>query len=261
MLQTAKRIQSPFIISTFQLFTAFKEPLMPSLIDRFQLLLLTGFTYSCCLHAIANDSIPAWTQGDVATSVDELWRDYNPRKESLDVKIVRSWQQDNVQIHYVVYTIGVFKGQKSTMAAFYTTPIEPTQKLPAVLFIHGGGQRAYLRGSIEYARRGYCCLSPNWGGREMENARPGDLNTDWGAVDPTQSNPQGYSSVLPGPKKIDPFESPRNNHWYLLTIGCRRAITFWSSRKRSTRIESVSWGIRWEDASLAWWPVVTNESR
>ena len=26
---------------------------------------------------------------------------------------------------------------------------------------------------------GVCCLSPNWGGREMENARPGDLNTDW----------------------------------------------------------------------------------
>ena len=199
---------------------------MPSLKDRFNLLLLTGFTFSCCLHAIANDSIPVWTQGDVATSVDELWRDYDPRKEPLEVKIVRSWQQENVQIHYVVYTIGVFKGQKSTMAAFYTTPIEPTQKLPAVLFIHGGGQRAYLRGSIEYARRGYCCLSPNWGGREMENARPGDLNTDWGAVDPTQSNPQGYSSVLPGPKKIDPFESPRNNHWYLLTIGCRRAITF-----------------------------------
>ncbi len=193
---------------------------------------LSSFTFLAILllstesPVTAGDSIPVWTKTDVAQTAAALWQDYNPRTEPLQIKRVRSWQQDGVHVHYVIYTVGTFKGERSTMAAFYTTPLKTDQNYPAVVNIHGGGQRAYLRSSIEYAQRGYCCISPNWGGREMETARPGDLNTDWGAVDPTQSNPQGYSSVLPGPKKIDPFESPRNNHWYLLTIACRRAITF-----------------------------------
>jgi len=60
----------------------------------------------------------------------------------------------------------------------------------------------------------------------MEEAKPGDPNTDWGAVDPTQQNVPGYSNLKPGPKYLDPFESPRNNNWYLLTLGARRGLTF-----------------------------------
>ena len=33
----------------------------------------------------------------------------------------------------------------------------------------------------------------------MENAKPGEPNTDWGAVDPTQNNVPGYFSLKPGP--------------------------------------------------------------
>ena len=32
----------------------------------------------------------------------------------------------------------------------------------------------------------------------MEGAKPGEANTDWGAVDPTQNNVSGYFNVLPG---------------------------------------------------------------
>ena len=77
-----------------------------------------------------------------------------------------------------------------------------------------------------YASRGYACLSVNWGGREMEEARPGDANTDWGAVDPTQKNVPGYANLKPGPLYLDPVESPRNNNWYLLTLASRRGLTF-----------------------------------
>lgn len=199
------------------------QPIRFLLLASLLSLLAHGFLY-------AEDSIPKWTEDEVAQTVKQLWQDYNPRKEPLNVKTVRSWQQDGVNVHYVIYNVGTFKGQLSTMAAFYTTPLDTKKKYPAVVNIHGGGQRAYLRSSVEYAQRGYCCISPNWGGRVMELARPGDLNTNWGAVDPTQADPSGYSSLQPGPKKIDPFESPRNNHWYLLTIACRRAITYLESR-------------------------------
>ena len=41
-----------------------------------------------------------------------------------------------------------------------------------------GGQRAFQHEVEYYAKRGYACLSINWGGREMEDAKPGDPNTD-----------------------------------------------------------------------------------
>jgi hypothetical protein len=60
----------------------------------------------------------------------------------------------------------------------------------------------------------------------MENAKGGDPNTDWGAVDPTQQNVPGYFNLKPGDKYLDSFASPRNNNWYLLTLGARRGLTF-----------------------------------
>jgi hypothetical protein len=60
--------------------------------------------------------------------------------------------------------------------------------------------------------RGYAALSVNWGGSGTvrtgpfkhlrEVAKPGDPNTDWGAVDPTQLNVQGYSSMLAGSEAV-----------------------------------------------------------
>ncbi|MEI7776363.1 MAG: dienelactone hydrolase family protein, partial [Verrucomicrobiota bacterium] len=95
-----------------------------------------------------------------------------------------------------------------------------------VMHMHGGGQRAFLEEVKTYVDRGYAALSVNWGGREMEEARPDDPNTDWGVVDPTQKNVPGYMNLLPGEKFLVDQESPKNCNWYLLTLGCRRGITF-----------------------------------
>ena len=37
---------------------------------------------------------------------------------------------------------------------------------------------------------------------------------------------RGTPISKPGDKYLDPFESPRNNNWYLLTLGARRGLTF-----------------------------------
>ena len=104
------------------------------------------FTFAFTASVFPQDSVPQWTVEDVAQSVEQLWQGYDPRKEALNVKSVRSWQQDGVHVHYIVYTVGRFRGKDSTVAAFYTTPLDTTKKYPAVVNIHGGGQRAYLRG-------------------------------------------------------------------------------------------------------------------
>lgn len=172
---------------------------------------------------------------EVPGSVGELWADFDPRKEALETEVIREWKEDGGCYRQVRYLIGSFKGKAARMAAIYGFPDGVKGKVPGVMHIHGGGQRASLSEVKLLVGRGYAALSVNWGGdgdgkppfNSMEGAQPGDPNTDWGAVDPTQLNVQGYSSMLPGPKQFyEDREHPKNNNWYLLTLGCRRGLTF-----------------------------------
>jgi len=169
------------------------------------------------------DSLPSLNM--TPQNVEQLWAGYDPGSEPLDVQVVREWQKDDLTLRYVIYTIGTFKGKQAKMAAFYGFPTG-RKNLPGVMHMHGGGQRAFMQIVKRYAKRGYATISVNWGGRIMEDALVDDPNTDWGAVDPTQNNVGGYSNLLPEENTIDPFPSARNNNWFLLTIGCRRGITF-----------------------------------
>lgn len=162
---------------------------------------------------------------DVPKTVTALWSDFDPRKDDLEANVVREWQNGGIVYRYVTFHVGTFKGQPARMAAFFGFP-KGAENLPGLLHLHGGGQRAFLHEVEFYAKRGYACLSINWGGKEMENAEDGDPNTDWGAVDPTQQNVPGYFNLKPGENYLDPVESPRNNNWYLLTLGARRGLTF-----------------------------------
>lgn len=171
----------------------------------------------------------------VPQSVAELWADFDPRKDPLEVEVIREWKEDGGVFRLVRYFIGTFKGKPARMAAIYGFPEGAKEKLPAVLHIHGGGQRAFLHEVKLLVARGYAALSVNWGGsgdgkppfNSPDGAQPGDPNTDWGAVDPSQLNVPGYSSMLPGPKQFfEDREHPKNNNWYLLTLGCRRGLTF-----------------------------------
>lgn len=171
----------------------------------------------------------------VPQTVAELWADFDPRKDPLDVEVIREWKEDGGVFRHVRYLIGHFKGKPARMAAIYGFPDGAKGKLPAVMHIHGGGQRASLSEVKLLVGRGYAALSVNWGGNgdgkppfnSPEGAQPGDPNTDWGAVDPSQLNVPGYASMLPWPKQFfEDREHPKNNNWYLLTLGCRRGLTF-----------------------------------
>ncbi|HUU92376.1 MAG TPA: acetylxylan esterase, partial [Phycisphaerae bacterium] len=165
----------------------------------------------------------------VPQSVTELWADFDPRAEPLEVEVAAEWADDAGVYQVLRYTIGTFKGAKARMAAFYGRP-KAEGKVPGLLHMHGGGQRAFLDAVEYYVGRGYACISVNWGGRPMDEKHPEWPNTDWGAVDPTQSNVPGYGGLKPTPKSLVSFPSPKNNNWYLLTLACRRALTFLERR-------------------------------
>ena len=176
----------------------------------------------------------------VPQSVEELWADFDPRRDPLETEVIREWREDGGVFRCVRFLVGTFKGKPARMAAIYGFPEKADGKVPAVMHIHGGGQRGSLAEVKFLVDRGYAALSVNWGGRggrdgpfnAVEGAQLGDPNTDWGAVDPSQRNVEGYSTLLPGPMQFfderEPpaVSHPKNNNWYLLALGCRRGLTF-----------------------------------
>ena len=199
---------------------------------RMQILRTFGFIQLLSLSLYGSETFqPYATTDEVPKDAIELWRDYNPRTEELDVRIIKQWKADGIVTRYVTFKVGTFKGADSRIAAYYSFP-ENGKKNAAFVWSHGGGQRAERNRGRYFASQGFATLDINWLGRPMES----DIktNTDWGNVDPTQG-PRFYSRALrknwkrnlqPDDFTIDSVASPRNSNWFLLAVAARRAITF-----------------------------------
>ncbi len=181
----------------------------------FNVLVLLSLSFMS--DAVFAESIPQ--------TADELWQGYDASSEPLDTHVVKEFEQDGIIIQYVLFTVGTFKEKPARVAAYFAYPKGGT-KLPGVVWIHGGGQYARVSDVIPFAKRGYACVSINWGGKPMNGTESSQPNTNWGAVDPTQENNSGYTNMAPGSLYLDPVDSPRNNNWYLLGLAGRRALSF-----------------------------------
>jgi dienelactone hydrolase len=179
----------------------------------------------------ADETFTPYKAGEVPRNAIDLWKDYDARKQPLDVKVFQEWKADGVVTRYVTFKVGTFKGADARIAAYYSFP-DNGKKNAAFVWSHGGGQRAEKGRGIYFAKQGFATIDINWLGRPMEKGI--DVNTDWGKVDPTQG-PRFYSKALrkgwkrnlqPDEYSIDPVASPRNANWFLLTVAARRAITF-----------------------------------
>ena len=185
-----------------------------------------------CLLALGEDSLPPLRDGKVPQTLDELWGDYDPRREPLEVETTRTWEKDGIACRVLRYKVGEFKGQPVRVAAFFAHP-KGAIGLPGLMHIHGGVQSASLAAVVTDAKRGYASLSLNWGGNKMTLADgtiydgPG---TDWGALDathPPQRNQVNHfvAGLAPDRFTLDPVASPRNDNWFLVTLAARRGLT------------------------------------
>jgi len=169
---------------------------------------------------LAQDTLPPLDGRPTPVNLTEMWQGFDPLRDPLDTEIVREWKEGDATYRYVVFTIGIFKGQKSRVAAFYGFP-KSDKKLPALMHLHGGGQRAFIKTVKDAVKYGYAGLSLNWGGREMEDAKPGEKNTDYNAIT------MGFKSFnYDKNKSLDPGDSPRNSGWFMAVVVARRGITF-----------------------------------
>jgi cephalosporin-C deacetylase-like acetyl esterase len=195
---------------------------------------LVGLSVLTLVHCAASagaETFTPYAPGAVPQTVTDLWKDYDARKEPLDIEVVKEWQADGVVSRYVLFTVGTFKGSQARIAAYYSFPANG-KKNAAFIWSHGGGQRAERGRGVYFASQGYATVDINWLGRPLEEGI--EVNTDWGKVDPTQG-PQFYGkalrkgwkrSLLPDDYSIDSVVSPRNANWFLLAVAARRAITF-----------------------------------
>jgi pimeloyl-ACP methyl ester carboxylesterase len=176
-----------------------------------------------------------------------MWDGFDPRAEPLDVEVLKEWEEGGVVLKVLRYRIGVFKGRKAMMAAVYGCP-KGGEHLPGLVQIHGGGQYADYKACLTNAKRGYATISIAWAGRISapgyqvtpdvvklfwggKTNDPGyKLTTDWGALDayhaPSRNGKEAFVVIPIAEWTLDPVESPRNNSWFLCTLGARRALTF-----------------------------------
>ncbi len=197
-------------------------------------LLLATLITSFGVFTAAEDSLPPLKDGRAPANLDELWGNYDPSREPMEVEVLKEWEEDGVVCRLVRYTVGIFKGVPAKMAAFYVFPKGGT-KLPAILDMHGGGQSAGLDGLVSFAKSGYAGLSINWGGNKLNFGRSkmtyDGPQTDWGKLDathPPQKNKANHfaGALTPDEYTYDSIESPRNSNWFIVLIAARRAITF-----------------------------------
>jgi len=180
--------------------------------------------------ALAGESLSPIIDNKVPQTLEELWAGYDPSAEPLDVKVIREWDEvfagKKIKLQMLTFKVGTFKGKESRIAAYFGWPVDAQGKLPGLVHIHGGGQRANKVNVLVDAANGYASLSINWLGHKLDDQKPEDAGTDWGALDPTQKRVSHYSSFKPDEFTLDSVPSPRNNNWFILTLAARRALTF-----------------------------------
>lgn len=209
-------------------------------------LLIGAFTGNTAFAQL-KETLPPLTDGKAPQTFDELWAGFDPRAEPLDIEVLKSWEEDGVVLMVLRYRVGIFKGQKSMVAAVFGYP-KKGENLPGVVQIHGGGQYADHKAVLTNAKRGYATISISWAGRISApdysvspnivqlfwDGKTDDPNykitTDWGALDgyhaPSRSKGNVFPAIKAGDWTLDgEVRSPRNNSWFLCVMAARRALT------------------------------------
>jgi dienelactone hydrolase len=160
---------------------------------------------------------------DIPQSVTQTWTDFDPRAEPLETEIIRQSIDGGIVLRQVRYVVGTFAGKKTRVAAFYAYP-EGGDRLPGIVQLHGGGQRALPQTAWFWASHGYAAVAVNWG--EHVIGEDDDPNTDWAGIPAGFLDPKHHNVVTPDKGTIHDAPHPWNSSWLLYAAAARRAITF-----------------------------------
>jgi len=172
-----------------------------------------------------------------ALLVRQLYSDFDPRREPLDIEVIREWDERGIHIEQLYFTGQVFGGVKTRVYAYRAAPLEGG-RLPGILHCHGGGQTAYLDWVRFWARRGYVCVSFDYSGDTNKYNLPEYVRehfTRWG--DAVDSMIAGRPSAKPG------MEAAKGSNWYHFCLAARRALTLLETHPRVDRARLGAFGV------------------
>jgi dienelactone hydrolase len=150
-------------------------------------------------------------------TVEALWAGFDPRRDPLEIEVVKAWDEGDVHLEMVYFTGETFEGEKTRVFAYVGRPKAVVGKVPGVLHIHGGGQTAVLDWPRFWAKRGYACVSFDFCGAGAGR----EHYTRWGKI-------QGDMVRISGGLNMKP--TPRHNPWYHWMLTARRGLTLLESR-------------------------------
>jgi len=109
----------------------------------------------------------------------DFWGAYDPHKDALNSETIREWETEKGVFRIVRFDLGKLEGtnRKASpkVAAYFGFP-KGERKVPGIVHIHGGGQRADKTRVESWVELGFACVSINWGGLPLED--DGGRNTD-----------------------------------------------------------------------------------
>ncbi len=178
----------------------------------------------------SKDSLQPMSPETIPADIPALWASFDASKDPLDIEVLHEYEHEGITIQMISYAVGTFKGEQVRMGGYLAHPSEYKGKLPGIVQIHGGGQRAMADYASGIAQNGYAVLATNWGGRLMEHQEPGQpgegtIGTKWAPLDATQNHNGWFANTEPDELTYDDFDSPRNNNWFLINLANKRAIT------------------------------------
>ena len=162
----------------------------------------------CMTAAQARADTPPANAATIET-VEALWAGFDPRREPLDIEVVKAWDEGDIHLESIYFTGEAFEGEKTRIFGYIGRPKKVDGKLPAVLHVHGGGQTAVLDWPRFWAKRGYVCLSFDFcGNTNLPELGPGykrEHYTRWGKVPADMMKVSGGLQMTP---------TPRHNPWF-----------------------------------------------
>ena len=86
--------------------------------------LATSFTVSAQKESLT----PYADTSEVPQTALDLWKNYDPRKEDLEVKVHHEWKEEGVVSRLITFKVGHFKGSDARIAAYYCFPRQRQKK-------------------------------------------------------------------------------------------------------------------------------------
>ena len=83
--------------------------------NRLLVILIAGIS----VPLLRAETLPPLEDGQAPQTYEALWAGFDPQSEPLDVEVLKEWEEEGVVLRVIRYRVGIFKGKKAMVIAWY----------------------------------------------------------------------------------------------------------------------------------------------